>query len=127
VPVGAALHPLTLEQFSAPAFIPAAGAFRLVSGALPPGIDLRPDGSLAGAPTTPGVSTARIEACRTEPPGTCVATDLTVTVTGTGVLPRTGAGGTVKGWALLALIALAAGFAALLVAADDRRLRTGDQ
>jgi hypothetical protein len=83
VAVGESLHALTLEQFTPPALTPAPGRFRVVSGTLPAGVTLREDGSFAGAPTSPGTTTATIEACRPAPPGTCVTTTLTVTVTGT--------------------------------------------
>jgi hypothetical protein len=82
VAVGRSLHPLTLEQFTVPSVSPARGRFRLVGGTLPPGVTLNEDGSFSGAPLVPGTYLARIEACRPEPPGTCVTTELTVTVTG---------------------------------------------
>lgn len=83
VAVGQPLHPLTLQQLAVPFLVPATGRFRVVSGMLPPGVTLNQDGSFAGAPLVPGTYVARIEACRPEPPGTCVTTDLTVTVQGT--------------------------------------------
>ena len=82
VAVGQALHPLTLEQFTPPVRRPATGRFRVLGGSLPPGVALGEDGSFAGAPTLPGTYVARIEACRPQPPGTCITTDLTVTVQG---------------------------------------------
>lgn len=83
VAVGEPLHPLTLQQLAVPFLVPATGRFRVVSGMLPPGVTLNPDGTFAGVPLVPGTYAARIEACRPEPPGTCVTTDLTVTVQGT--------------------------------------------
>jgi hypothetical protein len=82
VRVGEALHPLTLVQLDPPFLVPATGRFRLVGGALPFGVRLNEDGTFAGAPLVPGTSVATIEACRPQPPGTCVTTDLTVTVQG---------------------------------------------
>lgn len=82
VGIGEALHPLTLMQLSPPFLVPATGRFRVVSGTLPPGVRLNEDGSFAGAPLVPGTYVATIEACRPEPPGTCVTTELTVTVHG---------------------------------------------
>ncbi|MGH9279577.1 MAG: hypothetical protein ACRD12_15940 [Acidimicrobiales bacterium] len=117
VAVGGALHALTLEQFTPPLFSPATGVFRVVSGNLPPGVELRADGSFGGSPTTPGTSRSRIEACRPAPPGTCVTTDLAVTV----ALPRTGAALSVGDWAMLAALILGAGVVALLLAAPHRR------
>jgi hypothetical protein len=81
VAVGQPLHRLTLEQLVPPAMLPATGRFRLIGGALPPGVALREDGSFEGTPLVPGTFVARIEACRPAPPGTCVTTDLTVTST----------------------------------------------
>ena len=81
VPVGGTPHPLTVERFLAPVFLPAAGRFRIVSGGLPAGVTLAPDGTFTGRATTPGYTAARIEACRPEPPGTCVTTDLVIAVT----------------------------------------------
>jgi hypothetical protein len=54
----------------------------VVSGSLPPGVTLNEDGSFSGTPLVPGTYVSRIEACRPTPPGTCVTTDLTVTVQG---------------------------------------------
>jgi hypothetical protein len=82
VSVGQPLHALTVEQFRPPSVIPAPGRFRVVSGTLPPGVSLNEDGSFSGTPLVPGTYVARIEACRPAPPGTCVTTDLTVTVHG---------------------------------------------
>lgn len=82
VDVGEALHPLTLMQLASPFLVPATGRFRVVSGALPFGVRLNDDGTFAGAPLVPGTSVATIEACRPEPPGTCITTELTVTVRG---------------------------------------------
>ena len=82
VSVGQPLHALTLEQLVPPIVAPATGRFRVVSGTLPPGVTLNEDGSFSGTPLVPGTYVARIEACRPAPPGTCVTTDLTVTVQG---------------------------------------------
>lgn len=82
VAVGQPLRALTLEELRPPVRMPATGRFRVVGGALPPGVTLREDGSFAGAPLVPGTYVARIEACRPDPPGTCITTDLTVTVQG---------------------------------------------
>jgi hypothetical protein len=80
VTVGEPLHALTLEQVVPPAVLPATGVFRVVSGFLPTGTELQPDGTFSGRATTPGSSLATIEACRPGPPRTCVTTELTVTV-----------------------------------------------
>ena len=82
VAVGQPLHRLTLEELRPPMMRPATGRFRVVGGTLPPGVRLNEDGSFAGAPLLPGTFVSRIEACRPAPPGTCIATDLTVTSTG---------------------------------------------
>lgn len=82
VEVGEALHPLTLMQLVPPFLMPATGRFRVVGGALPFGVRLLEDGTFAGAPLVPGTYLATIEACRSEPPGTCITTELTVTVRG---------------------------------------------
>ena len=82
VAVGETLHPLTLMQLVTPLLLPATGRFRVVSGTLPPGVRLNADGTFAGAALVPGTYVATIEACRPEPPGTCVTTELTVTVRG---------------------------------------------
>jgi hypothetical protein len=89
VALGEPLHALTLEQFVPPGLLPAPGVFRVVAGILPAGVTLAADGSFAGVPAAPGVSTARIEACRPAPPGTCVTTDLSVTVVGGGATTTT--------------------------------------
>lgn len=83
VAVGQPLHRLTVEQLFVPFRVPATGRFRVVSGVLPPGVTLNEDGSFTGVALVPGTYVARIEACRPEPPGTCVTTELTVTVQGT--------------------------------------------
>ncbi|MDQ4132642.1 MAG: hypothetical protein M3179_05410 [Actinomycetota bacterium] len=133
VPVGGSLHALSLEQVAPPARVPATGVFRLVGGALPPGVELRPDGSFGGAPHAPGTFAARIEACRPDPPGTCVTTELTVTVvaakqgpdgtTPAGTLARTGPGA--ERWAILGMLGLALG--ALLVMWSSTRTRRDRQ
>lgn len=109
IAVGEGLHRLTLEEFSPPVLAPAEGVFSLVGGALPPGITLQRDGSFTGAATTAGTFTARIQACRPVPPGTCVTTGLTVAVTGAGLLPRTGPPGWVNGGPGAAAILLVSG------------------
>lgn len=83
VAIGQPLHALTVEGFGAPFWHPAAGRFRVVDGQLPPGVSLSGDGSFAGAPLVAGTYRSTIEACRPEPPGTCITTELTVTVQGT--------------------------------------------
>jgi hypothetical protein len=62
---------------------------------------------------------ARIEACRTEPPGTCVTTDLTVTVIGTGRRPlaRAGLPVTATEWITLATLSAVAGLVMLALGA----------
>lgn len=117
--VGETPRPLTLRQFTPPVLSPATGRFRVVSGNLPPGVELRSDGSFGGGATTAGAFTARIEACRTEPPGTCVTTDLTVTVVGArrDPLPRTGATPSTTGWFGLATVSTVAGLLLLALAA----------
>lgn len=82
VAVGETLHPLTLEQVVTPFRFPATGRFRVVSGALPPGVRLNSDGTFAGTALVPGTYVSTIEACRPEPPGTCVTTELRVMVRG---------------------------------------------
>ena len=82
VAIGEALHPLTLMQLRPPSLVPATGRFTVVSGVLPPGVRLNEDGTFAGSALAPGTYVATIEACRPEPPGTCVVTELTVTVRG---------------------------------------------
>jgi hypothetical protein len=82
VAVAQPLHQLTLEELWPPIMRPATGRFRLAGGTLPPGVRLNDDGSFAGTPLVPGTFVSRIEACRPAPPGTCIATDLTVTSTG---------------------------------------------
>lgn len=82
VAVGETLHPLALMELDAPFLVPATGRFRVVSGMLPPGVRLNADGTFAGTALVPGTYVATIEACRPEPPGTCVTTELTVTVSG---------------------------------------------
>lgn len=82
VALGQPLHRLTLEELWVPILRPATGRFALVGGTLPPGVRLNDDGSFAGAPLVPGTFVSRIQACRPAPPGTCIATDLTVTSTG---------------------------------------------
>jgi hypothetical protein len=83
VAVGQPLHALTVEELHAPFVNPASGRFRVVGGQLPPGVTLNADGSFAGAPLVAGTYRSTIEACRPEPPGTCITTELTVTVQGT--------------------------------------------
>lgn len=132
VAVGEALHALSLEQFTPPIIQPAPGVFRALDGALPLGVELRADGSFGGAANAPGVFEATIEACRAEPPGTCVRTVLVVTVTGpagtgttaaVGTLPVTGptpaATGPAGGVAVALLASLT--LAAALVASRPRR------
>ena len=109
IAVGEGLHRLTLEEISPPVLAPAEGVFSLVGGALPPGITLQRDGSFTGAATTAGTFTARIQACRPLPPGTCVTTGLTVAVTGAGLLPRTGPPGWLNSVPSAAAILLVSG------------------
>lgn len=80
IPLGGTPHPLTVEGFTPPAYTPAAGVFRLVWGALPDGVGLAEDGSFTGAATAPGATRSLIEACRPQPPGTCITTNLLVVV-----------------------------------------------
>jgi hypothetical protein len=80
VALGQSPHPLTLEEFVPPVTRPATGRFRLVSGSLPRGLRLRPDGSFSGRALSLGTSVATIEACRPQPPGTCVRTELRIEV-----------------------------------------------
>ena len=111
IAVGATPRGLSLEQFAPPALIPATGNFRVVDGSLPPGIQLLEDGSFGGAATTTGTFTARIEACRPQPPGTCVTTALTVTVTGgpREPLARTGPLGTIIAQVVAAALLVVSG------------------
>ena len=82
VAIGEGLHQLTLMQLLVPFLVPAEGRFRVVGGMMPPGVRLNADGTFAGTPLLPGTYVATIEACRPEPPGTCITTELTVTVRG---------------------------------------------
>lgn len=129
IAAGAAPRPLTLEEFSPPVLAPATGVFRLKSGGLPPGVELRRDGSFGGAASAAGTFTAVIEACRPEPPNTCVTTTLTVTVTAGLVprdpLPRTGATNATGDLVTTAAALFAGGLIVLALAAPVRPRRNG--
>ncbi|HUR22267.1 MAG TPA: hypothetical protein VMZ73_00180 [Acidimicrobiales bacterium] len=88
--VGDGLRALTVDEFRPPIVTEATGVFSVISGELPPGVRLQADGSLTGRASAEGMFTARIQACRAAPPGTCVTTDLLVVVTATTILARTG-------------------------------------
>lgn len=107
--------------------------WRVLGGALPPGVELADDGSFTGAATTSGTYVATVEACHpsaTDPPA-CATADVTIEVhlavdVGTedddaargGVLPRTGAT-SLPALALVGFVVLLAG--AALMGAGRRR------
>lgn len=88
--LGEGLRALTVDEFRPPMVTEATGVFSVISGELPPGVRIQDDGSFAGKASAAGTFTARIQACRAAPPGTCVTTVLVVVVIATTILPRTG-------------------------------------
>lgn len=88
--VGDGLRALTVDEHRSPLIVEATGVFSVISGELPPGVRLQENGSFTGKASAAGTFTARIQACRAAPPGTCVTTDLVVVVTAMAILSRTG-------------------------------------
>jgi hypothetical protein len=76
-------------------------AWRVVDGALPPGLTLLDDGTFDGAAARAGTWHATIEACRPgAEPAVCASTALTVTVLPPSIVPS---GGTVAGATITAV------------------------
>lgn len=85
VAIGSTPERLVVEQVVPPLQIevpPEGYRVALTGGALPPGLTLGEDGRFEGVAEEDGVYESTVEACRTEPPGTCISAALVLTVTG---------------------------------------------
>lgn len=86
VEVGAAPDRVVVEEFAPPSRIelsPESYRVTHVGGELPPGLSLAGDGRFLGAADQQGTYESSIEACRTEPPGTCTTATLVIKVVDT--------------------------------------------
>jgi LPXTG-motif cell wall-anchored protein len=94
-------------------------SFILSAGTLPPGVNLNPDGTFSGSPTSLGTFSATITVCDTN--ALCTTSVLTIQVVAPGALPHTGVNS--GSLAVVGMLLLLLG--GLLVTASRRRREPG--